>query len=623
MKHSILGAARARFIAAGAVAPALIGLLAPLSSVDAVPLAKSYELTTIGFTDVEHTRNDGYRATSAQFINVAGQAAGYAERFNGTATNLGQSAWLYNGSSTLNVGLTDTEHTRIDGYRHSDVRFLNAAGQVAGYADRYNTTGALRGTTAWLYNGNSTVSINLTDTLHTSIDGRRYSDVTALNDSGHAAGFSNRFGAYGEDLGRSAWLYNGSNTVNIGPADTEHTTNYGYSFSTAHFLNAAGQVAGTAHRFNAESFGPASGQSAWLFNRSSTVNIGITDTEHTADDGSRYSDVMALTAAGHVVGSAIRYNGTGTYRGKSAWLYNGNSTVNIGLTDAEHTAGDYRSSDPKLVNAAGQVAGVAQRSNGGNSAWVFNGNSTVNVGLTDAEHTRNDGYRDSDVKVLNAAGQAAGDARRYSGVGADLGRSVWLYNGSTTVNIGLTGPEHNRNDGYRYSAVQFLNTAGQAAGFSTRYNGTGIWMGQSAWFYDGERNQTFALDLALRSDGYGFSSIYYLGDDGLSLGYYSLFDSNDTLLGHRAFAFTLEDGAVDLGGLIEGGFASLDWAALAIAFRGNDRGQIFGQGLLADMPSGRMSYVLTPVSAVPLPAAAWLFGTGLLALIGLARRKEP
>ena len=30
---------------------------------------------------------------------------------------------------------------------------------------------------------------------------------------------------------------------------------------------------------------------------------------------------------------------------------------------------------------------------------------------------------------------------------------------------------------------------------------------------------------------------------------------------------------------------------------------------------------VTSVSAVPLPAAAWLFGSGIIGLVGLARRK--
>lgn len=49
-------------------------------------------------------------------------------------------------------------------------------------------------------------------------------------------------------------------------------------------------------------------------------------------------------------------------------------------------------------------------------------------------------------------------------------------------------------------------------------------------------------------------------------------------------------------------------------------GFINGQGDI-DTAAGTYSLVITP-SAVPIPAAVWLFGSGLLGLIGVARRKK-
>ena len=34
------------------------------------------------------------------------------------------------------------------------------------------------------------------------------------------------------------------------------------------------------------------------------------------------------------------------------------------------------------------------------------------------------------------------------------------------------------------------------------------------------------------------------------------------------------------------------------------------------------TYTAAPISSVPVPAAIWLFGSGLLGLIGVARRKK-
>ena len=667
---------------------ASVCLLVTSPVIRAVPLATSYTIDILGLTDAEHTRDDGYRVSVANRLNEASQASGFAHRYNGTGTDMGRSAWFYNGTNTFNIGLTDVEHTRSDGYRNSYERFLNEAGQVGGVAYRYNGTGTRLGSSAWLYNGTSTVNIGLTDTEHTrSSDGYRNSLVNDFNETGQAAGYAQRFSGTGTDMGRSAWFYNGTNTFNIGLTDTEHTRIDGYRDSTSYvshlneagqalgvaeryngsvdtrgwsvwlyngtstvnigltdaehtssvgyrisetdvgFFNEAGQAIGDAYRYNGT--GTDMGRSAWLYNGTTTVNVGLTDAEHTRSDGYRYSSTVyvgSLNGAGQVVGNAYRYNGSNTDMGRSAWFYNGTTSVNIGLTDAEHTrsSDEYRFSAGGGLNEAGQVTGIAQRfsSTGtdlGYSAWLYNGTSTANIGLTDTEHTRGDGYRYSRADHLNELGHAAGFATRNNSTGTPLGQDAWLYNGTSTVIIGLTGNEYTRNDGYQYNIAEHLNETGQVAGLATRYNGTDTYMGKSAWLYDLTLDQTFSLNLSIRSDGYAYSEVRHLGDDGLALGYYNFYDTGDDFLGLRAFAFTVDDGVIDLGGLVDGGLNAAGWDTLASAYNANELGQILGYGILSDMPRGEIGYLLT---AVPIPAAVWLFGSGLLGMIGIARRKK-
>jgi len=97
--------------------------------------------------------------------------------------------------------------------------------------------------------------------------------------------------------------------------------------------------------------------------------------------------------------------------------------------------------------------------------------------------------------------------------------------------------------------------------------------------------------------GYAYSSVAYLGEDGLALGTYTLFDAFDNVLGERAFSFTVADGLHDLGLLIEDGLTASGWDYLADAIRTNSSGQILGQGKLTSQADGQMSYLLTPVSA--------------------------
>ena len=259
-----------------------LGLLAYYQTTQAATL---YSIDTLGFYDVEHTRNDGYKSNSASQINEAGQVAGNAQRYNGGSTFFGISAWLYNGSGTINVGLTGTEHTRNDDYKYNVVSKLNEAGQVAGKAERYNGGGVFLGNSAWLYNGSNTINIGLTGVEHTRDNGYKNSIVSQLNQAGQVVGSAQRYNGGSADLGNSVWLYNGSNTVNVGLTNAEHTRYDGYKSSDKFQLNEAGQVAGRALRFDVNGGSANLGYSAWLYNGSSTVNIGLTGLEHAHNGG--------------------------------------------------------------------------------------------------------------------------------------------------------------------------------------------------------------------------------------------------------------------------------------------------------------------------------------------------
>ena len=138
-------------------------------------------------------------------------------------------------------------------------------------------------------------------------------------------------------------------------------------------------------------------------------------------------------------------------------------------------------------------------------------------------------------------------------------------------------------------------------------------MGQDAWLYDPVLDQTLSLRLSTRSDGYAYSSAAYLGEDGLTLGKYTLFDASDNDLGDRAFYFTIADGLHDLGSLVDGGLTANGWDFLATAIRVNGLGQILGHGkLAASHTDSKAVYLLTPV---PEPTSFLLATLALLAFV--------
>lgn len=566
----------------------------------------------LGFSEGVHTAPTGYRESYVTGSGSVIPAVGYSQRYSSTGSSLGRSVWAYTGTTTVNIGMTGARYTSSSGYRSSSILATNAAGQAAGLSARYTSNGANLGGTAWLYNGTDTLEIGLPG--GTASNGYRESSITRMNDAGQVLGWSERYKAYIQ-VGSAAWLYNGSQTVELGFTDAEHTRiTDGRRYSSGVLLNAAGHAAGTSSRYAND--GADQGKSAWLYNGTGTVKIGLTDAEHTGMSGHKTSSVSQMNSAGQVIGSSIQSNG-----GQSAWLYNGSATVRLGLIGAEHTADDGdQTNEARFLTESGKVGGIANRYNGtanllGTSAWLYDGTNTVQVGLTGARHTRGDDYRQSDILSINEAGDVVGHSARFVG-GSSAGASAWLYRDGVTRAIGLTGDAYTRTTGYHDSIAKFLNAAGQVAGYSTRRDG-----GTSAWFYDPVLDEAFNLDMSVRSDGRAASDVAYLGDDGLVLGYYTLYDDNDALLGQRAFAFTLMDGPQDLGALIDGGLNTAGWASLATAWRANDLDQIIGSGLLFGMPGGTMPYVLTPVSAVPVPGTVWLLGSGLIGLIAAARRR--
>jgi hypothetical protein len=126
---------------------------------------------------------------------------------------------------------------------------------------------------------------------------------------------------------------------------------------------------------------------------------------------------------------------------------------------------------------------------------------------------------------------------------------------NTTRQIGLTGPDYS-------SDPKYLNGAGQVVGGSYRSFGEDEYE-FVAWFYDSHTDETTQFALSERGDGYVFSRVDDLGEDGLVLGAYSQFEG-DRWVGERPFYFQSGGVPTDFGLLVGDEFNARAWNDLNV-----------------------------------------------------------
>ncbi|MGD0140575.1 MAG: PEP-CTERM sorting domain-containing protein [Tepidisphaeraceae bacterium] len=561
-------------------------------AVSAASASPTYVIDEIGLTGTNYsyaTSGGIDQYSIPEQLNAAGQVIGYSQRYSSSGGDLGADSWFYNGSSTQQIGLTGTNYSYATSggtYQDSEPGYLNAAGQVSGYSQRYSSSGGDLGADSWIYSGSSTQQIGLTGTNYTyATSGGTYQNSVPqlLNAAGQVGGCSYRYTSSGGDLGQDTWIYNGSSTQQIGLTGTNYSYatsggTYQYSSLVAQY-NAAGYVLGYSDRYS--SSGGFLGSDSWIYNGSSTQQIGLTGTNYSyATSGGTYQNGMPdqLNAAGQVSGISLRYSSSGGALGQDTWIYNGSSTQQIGLTGTNYgfstSGGTRQDSQPDQLNAAGQVIGYSYRhsSSGialGQDTWIYNGSSTQQIGLTGPNYsdaTSRGTVQYSWLEQLNAAGRVLGYSERFSSSGGFLGDDSWIYNGSSTRQIGLIGTNYSyaaSGGTYENSKPLQLNAAGQVIGYSFRYSSSGGDLGTDGWFFDPATDQTTLLQFSVDSaTNYSATTPQILTDSGVVLGQFELY-SGSLDDGSHAFYWSEGNGFSDLGALVSGGLSAQGWENLA------------------------------------------------------------
>jgi hypothetical protein len=607
----------------------------------------TYNVEPLGLTGPQYSPGPGKAPQIIAGWNSNNNAAGSIARYASNGTSVGYDAWYFNGYTNTQIGLTGPDYSFVDPsltatYENSRAGRINPLSQVIGNSQRYNSASTVAqpislGQDAWLYNGTTNLLPGLTagpySYQHFGPGGGTYRSTTAryLNDVGQVAGTTFRYASDGTSLGEDSWLYSASQTRQIGLIGGP----YSYAIATGTYqssrplaLNNTGDVLGESERF--DSSGNRLGSDMWLFDGASAHQIGLTGApySYTTSTGGTYQSSLAfaLTSADQTSGTSSRYDSSGNSLGQDSWAYSAGTTTPIGLTGGNYsyitsTGGTFEENVAARMNLlSGQVIGHSLRydSSGnslGDDTWIYDGTSTKQIGLTDTQHsyTTTAGVtRNSSVEVNNSMGQAAGESNRYGSALQSLGSDAWLYDGTTTRQIGLTGGQYSSttsSGNVQNSSVNNINDAGQVIGVSTEYytGGYALAKGKAGWFYDPATNVTTPLIFSTQSGGDEISNTdpEILTSTGNVLGSYELYnDSTDE--GPRAFFWNLSKGFYDLGSLTNGqltagGYNYLSYV-LDVAGTNPDG---FPQYILADAVPSNQSPVPI-ILAIPEPPAAML-----------------
>lgn len=311
----------------------------------------------------------GYTSTSVYAINSAGTAVGQAEKYSGN-TSLGFRAVRWAGSGTA---ATELGHigAMSNGFTFGLAHAVNDAGTTVGYAAKYSAN-LLLGYRAVRWDASGTTATELGN-LGTNTTGYTYSEAVAVNSSGTAVGYANRYSG-DTSLGARAvrWAASGTAATELANLGTDAS---GYTSSKASAVNSAGTSVGYSYRYAGNT------NLGWSAVRWDASGTAVTELGNLGTTASGYTENYAsnINSAGTAVGFARKYDGNISI-GIRAVRWDASGTAAIEL-DNLGTDGSYRATRANAINEAGIIVGWAEKYSGntllGNRAVYWRASGVV------------------------------------------------------------------------------------------------------------------------------------------------------------------------------------------------------------------------------------------------------
>ncbi len=433
-----------------------------------------------------------------------------------------------------------------------------------------------------------------------------------INGSGTAAGVATKYDASGASKGVRAIRWDGSGAATelgiLGTNTSGSTSAYAYA------INTAGTAAGSATKYDGS--GTSKGDRAVRWDGSGAASeLGILGTN---TSGSTSAQAYAINTAGTAAGFAVKYDGSGVNKGIRAVRWDGSAAASeLGIlgTDTSGAA----SARAYAINTAGTAAGYSDKYDGsgvgkGSRAVRWDGSgAATELGILG---TSTSGVTSARAYAINTTGAAAGSATKYDGSGVSKGTHPVRWDGSGAASeLGILGTNTN---GFTSAIAYAINTAGAAAGYADRYDGSGVNKGTRAVRWDGSGAASELGILGTDTSGATYAQAYALNDADFAIGDSSKYDGAGTFLGDRAVYWGLDNLAIDLNTLID---PSSGWV-LQRAKSISNIGWIAGTGSFdPDGAGGQAAYtrLFSMQVAATVPEPASLGAIVLLSALALRR----
>ncbi|MCC7146486.1 MAG: hypothetical protein IT443_08570 [Phycisphaeraceae bacterium] len=238
-------------------------------------------------------------------------------------------------------------------------------------------------------------------------------------------------------------------------------------------------------------------------------------------EGYRGGWVSFITAS-TAVGTTRKYNAAGTILGNRAVRWHSvGSVTELGLLGTDLNG--YTNTSASAINADGTAVGEAYKYDGlgadlGRRAVRWDASGTAATEL-DNLGTSLTGVTNSSAAAINAAGTTAGTADKYDGLNGYKGpRAVrWDAGGTAVTELDSLGTDAN---GYTISTTSAINAGGTIVGRAQKYNEAGLDRGSRPVRWDALSTLATELDvLGTATNGYTDGNALALNTSGTAVGW--------------------------------------------------------------------------------------------------------